>query len=148
MAQLVQMMPEPDEPEPEPVIVDPDAEPEPAPETEPDPLKEPVPVELLFPFDYEGAHITELTIDLVGLDSRAWRTLEKSYSLLYPNEFTPVLMHKPAYQELVAARAAKVSPKLIQALKGPDYIKVTGLVFQFLGNSLARSSRRARPSPK
>jgi hypothetical protein len=114
-------------------------------ETDPDPLREPVRLELLFPFEFDGTKIDSLTFDFLSIDSKGWKALEKSFRTLYPNDFIPVLMINPAYQELVAARAAKVSPLLIQKLKGPDYLSVTGLVFQFLGNSSARKKLRAKP---
>jgi hypothetical protein len=113
-------------------------------ESEADPLREPVRMELMFPIEVDGKTYSELTLDFRSIKSDGWRALDKTFRTLYPDDFVPVEMIHSGYRELVASRAAKVSLLVIQALESPDYKAVTGLVFQFLGNSLARRKLRAR----
>ena len=113
-------------------------------EPEPDIMREPVTIDLLFPKTFDGKEYTELEFKFHSLSRNDLDALEKSYNATNANAFEPVLLKVREYKELVAARAANVSPLLIRSLEGSDNEAACALAFEWLGKSAARKKRRRK----
>lgn len=89
---------------------------------------------LQHPITFEGEKISELNLDFERLTGRDLLICSRVARQLDPEEsvISAIRAFSATYQIAVAASAASVTPDLIQALKGPDYIQVTQMAANFL----------------
>ncbi|WP_050802854.1 phage tail assembly protein [Paenibacillus sp. HGF5] len=87
---------------------------------------------LIRPITFEGDEIKSLNLDFECLGGTELMNCAKLAQRMDPNEVPMVRAASINYQVAVAARAAGVTPELIQSLKAKDFTQVTQLASNFL----------------
>jgi len=108
-----------------------------------DPTKEVVELVLDHPIDFDGKHYERLVLNLIGIRRKQWKSIKKTFRGL-DSSFNPMPLDDEDYQAVVAAEAAQVPLLLLDALHPTDWLRVSGVVFQFLGKSLDPRATRPR----
>ncbi|MGG4096206.1 phage tail assembly protein [Paenibacillus lautus] len=84
------------------------------------------------PITFDGEEIKSLTFDFESLGGNELMTCARQAQSMDPNEVPMMRALSINYQVVVAARAAGVTPDLIQALKAKDFTQVTQMASNFL----------------
>lgn len=82
------------------------------------------------PFTFEGKEFTEIDLDVEELTGKDLMAASKEARIL--GDVTPVQELSMTYLAVVAAKAAKVTIDMIQALPAKDFSKIKVVVQNFL----------------
>ncbi|HXB10657.1 MAG TPA: hypothetical protein VNZ45_01620 [Bacteroidia bacterium] len=90
-----------------------------------------VTVTLSEPQKLNGSVRDKIELDFSGMKGATLRELVGAFNALY-KEYVPVPTVDLRFQIIVAGFAAKMNPQDLEELEAPDYIKVCGVVRDFL----------------
>jgi hypothetical protein len=83
------------------------------------------------PQKLNGSEITELELNFDPIKGRDIKEIARSFNQLY-KDYAPILTVDLRFQELVAARAAKLNPADLDQLDGDEYLEVLDAARNFL----------------
>lgn len=83
------------------------------------------------PQQLNGSEVEELELDFSPIKGKVIKELARVFGELY-KDYVPVLTVDFRFQELVAARAAKINPADLDNLDGDEYLEVLDKARDFL----------------
>lgn len=83
------------------------------------------------PQKLNGSEIEDLELDFSPIKGRDIKEIARAFSQLY-KDYVPILTVDLRFQELVAARAAKLNPADLDQLDADEYMEVLGAARNFL----------------
>lgn len=83
------------------------------------------------PQKLNGSTIEELELDFTPIKGKDIKEIARSFGQLY-KDYVPILTVDLRFQELVAARAAKLNPADLDQLDGDEYMEVLDAARNFL----------------
>lgn len=83
------------------------------------------------PQKINGSELTEVELDFEPIKGKDIKEIARTFSQLY-KDYVPILTVDLRFQELVAARAAKLNPADLDQLDGDEYLEVLDTARNFL----------------
>lgn len=83
------------------------------------------------PQKINGSTVDELELDFTPIKGKDIKELARAFNQLY-KDYAPILTVDLRFQELVAARAAKLNPADMDQLDGNEYMEVLDAARNFL----------------
>lgn len=95
------------------------------------PVKKTKIVKLAEPWKYNGSELEEIKLDFSDINGDEIKALAAAFNDLY-KDYVPMMQLDFRFQELLAARAAHMSPRDLATIWGPDYMEVLQAARNFL----------------
>ena len=83
------------------------------------------------PQPINGSTVDELELDFTGIKGKDLKELARTFNQLY-KDYVPIVTVDLRFQELVAARAAKLNPADLGEMDGDAYLEVLDKARSFL----------------